>query len=829
MTQLGPRMRTAAHTLSPGRLALVVAYLVVAAGPLRADSPKVRITSARVGLPAAAADDPQAAGIVKFAAWSPVYVELEVLAAVPEPAEIVVETPDADGITTTLAVPLDLTNSPGGTTLRPVGLRMLPYIRPAAGTGETTVTVRTAKGALSEPFRIRSLRPRDSLTYVVLALGSRLPGFELPRPAAGAGGTEQAGEPLRGGRVELASITDVGLLPDQWFGYDAADLVVLTTAADDFVRRLFAEPAKRAALLEWVSRGGRLVISVGANAGGVASLPDLCSLLPAPLRADAPTRAVAQLPLYWSARETSQASTITGNLTAKGGAFPVANLAVDPGRAGRIVIPPPSRQTDAREPVAAQAGHGLGRVTLVGFDLDRPPFTEFGMRAEFWDWVLREGGANRASIGSEGKPRASAAGPSDEEDEAAVALRTHVDTFDDIPVVSFGYVAFLIALYILLIGPVEYYFLKRVFGRLELTWLTFPVIVLTVCVAAYLTAAGLKGRELKVNKVDVVEVVAATDPATGKPGGRVYGTTWFTVFSPRIDTYTVAVTPADGWASGTASTPGVVSWVGSPRSGRASLLRRRYGYHVDPGAGRVADGLDGVPIQVWSTKSFTASWAAPIDPVAPVVESRLVHPPGDPTRVVGTFVNRMPFAELTDCVAFYAGHAYPLGSILNGQEVRLVLDRGQQARQWLQEKGQLDDLLDRARGAAGGIPTQPKSAASPAAASIRADFFPLWGLLFHEGALRNDEGVIPRNASLRRFDQSWRLAPDNRAEVILVGRVAPKTGPLDELFGGPESPARVWLKGRPTADRDRPAVAGTGRQETFVRVYLPVALVGARP
>src|SRR5439155_8417516 len=158
-------------------------------------------------------------------------------------------------------------------------LRMLPYLRPAAGSGETTVTVRTANGtALSEPFRIRSLRPRDSLTYVVLALGNRLPGFELPKPTTGAGSADSSTGPQRGGRVEVAAIADVDLLPDQWFGYEAADLVILATTADDFVERLFGEggsPADRrrqAALTEWVSRGGRIVVAVGTGAARVAKL-----------------------------------------------------------------------------------------------------------------------------------------------------------------------------------------------------------------------------------------------------------------------------------------------------------------------------------------------------------------------------------------------------------------------------------------------------------------------------------------------------------------------------------------------------------------------------
>ena len=187
----------------------------------------------------------------------------------------------------------------------------------------------------------------------------------------------------------------------------------------------------------------------------------------------------------------------------------------------RVLIPPPDRRGEKDDIIAGQSAFGLGRVTVIGFDLDRSPFAEFPQRPEFWDWVLREGGANRASAGSDGKPRPGAAALTEEEDELAVALRTHVDTFEGVPVVSFGWVALLIVLYILLIGPIEYFFLKRVLGRLELTWITFPIIVLTVSLAAYFTAYSLKGRDLKVNKIDVVDVdLAGRARRTARPCSR---------------------------------------------------------------------------------------------------------------------------------------------------------------------------------------------------------------------------------------------------------------------------------------------------------------------
>ena len=166
-------------------------------------------------------------------------------------------------------------------------------------------------------FRIRSLRPRDRLSYVVLTLGPHIPDFELPKPATG---TSDQAAGYRGGRVELTELSEVNQLPDRWFGYDSADLVVLNTApgAETFIERLFADNAtatdraKREALIEWVRRGGRLVITVGGNAGLVVRLPALQELLPYEVNRTQPTRSTNVLALSWSARELSQTSTLSG-------------------------------------------------------------------------------------------------------------------------------------------------------------------------------------------------------------------------------------------------------------------------------------------------------------------------------------------------------------------------------------------------------------------------------------------------------------------------------------------------------------------------------------
>src|SRR5207302_2692824 len=60
-------------------------------------------------------------------------------------------------------------------------------------------------------------------------------------------------------------------------------------------------------------------------------------------------------------------------------------------------------------------------------------------------------------------------------------LQGSLDFFEGVPVVSFGWVALFILIYIVLIGPVDYLFLKKVVKRLEWTWVTFPEIGRASC------------------------------------------------------------------------------------------------------------------------------------------------------------------------------------------------------------------------------------------------------------------------------------------------------------------------------------------------------------
>ena len=155
---------------------------------------------------------------------------------------------------------------------------------------------------------------------------------------------------------------------------------------------------------------------------------------------------------------------------------------------------------------------------------------------------------------------------------------------------------------------------------MELTWITFPMIVVTVSLLAYYAAYVVKGTELRVNKVDVVDVDVAGE---ARAGGR----TFVNLFSPQNRDYDVAVVPlpldraapADRATAAVRPPPGTEVAPDLVRRPRAGL--RRHGQQRPDGLRRRAAtatarsarprSSKGVRVAIWSTKVFAARWFGP--------------------------------------------------------------------------------------------------------------------------------------------------------------------------------------------------------------------------
>jgi hypothetical protein len=401
-----------------------------------------------------------------------------------------------------------------------------------------------------------------------------------------------------------------------------------------------------------------------------------------------------------------------------------------------------------------------------------------------------------------------------------------------VPVVSFGWVALFILIYIVLIGPVDYLFLKKVVRRLEWTWVTFPIIVVAVSAGAYFAAYALKGKDLKINKVDVVDIDLA--------GKRIEGNSWFTLFSPRIHNYTIAVEPAgpvDGEASPwtpvdptDAARDSIMSWqahVEQNKFGGSSggLFSKRYKYQsgtdpVDVNRELYASGLEGVPIQVWTTKAFHASWTAPIDPAKPPVQAELRRV--DDNILVGSITNNLPVEQFTDVALLWRGKAFIYDDVLPTgitKSINVASDVTEEAKSWLTGGKRyppgtmswtppVTQTYGYGRSNDVGTTTNPN--------------FRLWPILFADVAVDQSHRQYAPNASLRRLDQSWRITADHPEHAILVIRMATTENNAEDAMRSAGMPSRLWLDDLPTPGAKRPALKGTLKQETYVRVFIPV-------
>jgi hypothetical protein len=761
-------------------LVVLVALLAATIAPAQQRA-KVFIDNVQVGFTASAEEgelaDPRGRiALYKAGVWTPVYVYLRAGADSISKGKVQVETTDSDDVQNTYTVPLP----PSGLAADEMYLAIL-YTKTGSVTGEFNVTVQADNktAELKKPFD--GLEPGHALC---LAVGSRLGGLrQAVRPLAPSGTGELPSE-----RIRVAYVDDVRQLPTRWFGYASADLLVLTTGTAKFVNDLANDDKNRKeALAEWVRRGGRLVVSCGRNRAEVQQLlAGLQMPLPVTMSGALPLASLKHL-ADWASGQPPLKALPAG--TDPKAAVLEEGVKLEPKPGEEIEYLLPSHEEADSSPLVVRWPYGMGQVILVALDLDNPPFTGWKGQTEFWKRLLAKTGLRLVTDTKSSSPSGGIVAAPGDRDDLATSLRSDLERFTDVSVISFGWVALFILIYIVIVGPLDYLFLKKVVKRLELTWITFPAVVLVVSAAAYFTAYALKGNDLKINKLDLVDIDLTT--------GKAYGNTWFTLFSPRIQLYTVGVEPAaPDWVAestdGNRASGVVVSWLGKPETGyggygRArsqSLFRRTYEYDTD-GA-----GLTGVPIQVWSTKSFTASWERPIA----VSKSRFrLRRLQRNEGVEGEVTNPLP-VNLEDVSLIYAegphdanSKVYSVGTMAAGQTKPLIL------------KGTPPTL-------SGWLNT-----------TFSSDQGFIKRILFHSAFPTQDQ---KRDYVLNYLDQGWRRQPNG---AILVGRVAHKEGPAEAMTQDAAMPSRLWLGELPGGGKTRPALAGTLRQDTYVRVFLPVA------
>lgn len=775
------------NRLPRSALGMLLALAWFCAAPAWAAAPpRLDDTGIRIGL----RDGPNVARS-RNGVWAPVAIPVKAGAEdVPRDRyQIVVETTDGEAVPYryTVAVPALAANSEQ---------IVFAYVRPgSAGTtfrvrllGTDGSAIQTVEQLTRNPGNREILEPREVL---YLTLGSTLHSLKTASKPEGDANKEAEETPLPG----FASIENVADMPDRWFGYEAVDVLVLTTRSDAFVEQLLTmNQARRDALYDWVRQGGKLVLSVGRNQQSVAKWLQKVPLVDATLF-DKITRPALPSLQSWCGADPR-------------GKQPLRDIEIVSVRPGAntfgLVYEDPSPGDPQARPIILQASCGLGRVVLLAFDVDAEQFSKWEGRTAFWK-KLQEETAPRVPVENLNQ----VGGAFVQGGELGVDFKRQLETFQDVPVLSFGWVALFILFYIVLVGPLDYFILKRIVKRLEWTWITFPILVLLVSVAAYATAYYVKGDDLRINKVDLVEIDL-------HGSGQVYGRTWFTLFSPRIQNYTLGLEPVapewgGRWHPGDADAPMppvMTATMDGPEpsvGGNAqTLFRQPYEYAAD------ASGLRRVPIPVWSTRTFYSAWRVPLQEQSgkdrpPPIQADL-RISRDGKALSGAVINNLP-TELQGMALFFQGQWYDLGNLVSGdaREVGPLFERDIKPHL-------LADWFT-------------SYTLRPAADPSLDSYLTLRDLLFY-GA---PGGLSQPNSGLRHLDAGWRLLSQGegqhrryREEAVLIARTPPRRDRAETVAQDGVSPTRLWLDELPQPQAQRPPLSGYLQQETYVRIYIPL-------
>ncbi|MBX9678944.1 MAG: hypothetical protein K2X38_09265 [Gemmataceae bacterium] len=772
---------------------LAILTVPFAATSTHAQDSKPRILSARVGFPSARESKPNEIGW-KTECWAPVYVEVQAGAEAVggEGAYLIAECEDPEDVATQVRVPVDLQAHEKK--------RYLTYLR--AGTrGEARVLLRTPKGDAS--FTLPG-RPLELQSNVYLTIGGSTPDLVdavigmLPKE-------KQSGDPDTTDSFPrfVSELKDVADLPDQWIGYQGVDLVILNTSDAKFLAAITSK--QLGALTGWVSRGGRLVIAMntrrvksGENAAGNPETP-VDSLFA--FSADSVTT-ISRLPRLeeWSR---------------------VSNKRFPAGKFVKFIFLEEMNTETLLEqdgtPLIVRLKARLGSIIYLAFPLDEAPFTQWEGRADFLRAMLARFAPRVLNVHGETQRGA------DTEDVTTDLQRT-LNRFDVRPI-SFAFVAFLIVAYILLVGPIDYFLLKNVLGRLEWTWVTFPLVVGAASWLALVTADRIKGHERRLNRIDLIDVEIEDRSILEKDkeprniqAAKIRGNSFVTLMSPENASYSVAGETSPGFFAekGRPASMETTTWLGRPEtyfggSGRAASpawIRTPYRY------GENASTLFDVPVPIWGTKSFWASWSRNDDGPAkpsPIRIDLTYHQKqykGRDVKITGAINNQLP-TDLTDAWVLFHSYAYPVGDLPAGKSTDIALEAS-------------TGLLYRDWGA-----RPDKQEATPTA---QGDYDPtktVKRILFHE---RVDNSNVVRNHSLRMLDWSWRLQEEPPSSVrdprprdaILYARVKRLHGDADTIQKENQSPVKLRLETQSGFSTQASPLNAKLTQDTFVRVLMPV-------
>ena len=179
-----------------------------------------------------------------------------------------------------------------------------------------------------------------------------------------------------GTQAHVKYLSNSRAMPTKWIGYDAVDLVIIREVSLSDKRVL---KSQQSALLDWVQRGGTLILSGGSNFQYLKG-SFIAPLLPIKLvREETINNIPTSLQKQFGLNSEDNSSTPHVISTFK-------NIHFEPKQGCHTLL-----GTDEQIYIAKR-DFGSGQIICFSFDYNAPPFSELKAGEVFWKWLLKTHG-----------------------------------------------------------------------------------------------------------------------------------------------------------------------------------------------------------------------------------------------------------------------------------------------------------------------------------------------------------------------------------------------------------------------------------------------------
>ena len=311
---------------------------------------------------------------------------------------------------------------------------------------------------------------------------------------------------------------------------------------------------------------------------------------------------------------------------------------------------------DAGLQLATRRAYGLGEIVFIPFDMNAKVLTDW---TNYPELIRKFSGASQLVTDDVG-PTTKRSGSVSHYGYTDLTgqLRVGLDNFSNVGFIQFTLIAVLIVTYILLIGPVDYFFLNRVIGKMEWTWVTFPFLTILFCLLAWMLSKWTRPSEVQLNQLEIIDVEVET--------GQAHGKIWSSLYSPTSERSNFQLQTQN--ELGFKLDNSIVSWNGLPGDGLGGMQTRQSANTAKESykqelrldeSGQVNATIDGLPMRVSSSRSLFAQWHAKV----PFEIRNRPRYRADLDRIVGTIKNPLN-VDLKNCRLVFDTWAYELGDTL---------------------------------------------------------------------------------------------------------------------------------------------------------------------